>query len=660
MPPNGAVPDSESPTPTSNAPQYHTCIASIDAYVNILDLTLNKDSSQKGLVAREYDFTERLLQQLLNKLRVHRNASLAPISRLPPEVLNMIFAELVYSDSEIPHTTISASASNLYHLAERFVFADVCAGDYGFYPDPQGHHRCSLGWVRLTHVCARWRYILLDTPRYWADFVGTLPLPAAVKEFLRRSGNVLPVTARIVCMPDGNVTDWSSIAGPMIIAPWERATFESRIHRLSLLDLREPGFYPIDESFANLYFPNLEVLDIARALCGRELYPQRGAGIWNALRNLCVPKLHTIRLRNVAIPWFSNSLVCLSLQLCYNEQVSPLRLLELLAFSHTTLEFLELVYAIDGSSPGFDHADILELFLLRLKYLHIQDRDDQMASFLRLLRLPPTVKLRLGILISLALERAHCGPQLDGIFIASHTDSYGDIRIDMRMHDWILNSEDLWCKRLRMVEEEPKLHFVLDVFGTRPLKPENSLLSLCSFIDPSRFLFVSFDLPSWSAVGIMAATEQFPNTISMRIFNPLNVTYDDLGQHRVEENTRSNDGSKHGDHSEGEEETEIPFPYLPHGAHKDQTHPSCCLELLWIVQTEALAPLPFSVWCEDIADQLRTSSLLRSTGQCTPVKPLKALHIEVLGRLGDQPEYAEDVLRTQFEDLAYNIGWKLA
>ncbi|TFY58185.1 hypothetical protein EVG20_g8247 [Dentipellis fragilis] len=100
---------------------------------------------------------------LLCSLRTRYNA-VAPISRLPPEVLTTIFGILKKLDPP-PNTK----------------------------PDGPGYH---IGWLRLTHVCSQWRTVALHSPCLWTNVIFSLGSDWA-EESLRRS-RMTPIVFKFV------------------------------------------------------------------------------------------------------------------------------------------------------------------------------------------------------------------------------------------------------------------------------------------------------------------------------------------------------------------------------------------------------------------------------------------------------------------------------
>ena len=94
------------------------------------------------------------LEKTTRTLKLRRNA-LAPISRLPPETIAIIFSFLSFPREYL-----------------RFL-----AGDKQEY----------LAWLRVSHVCHRWREIALNQPRFWSRIDFTTLTSAGATEVLSRS-----------------------------------------------------------------------------------------------------------------------------------------------------------------------------------------------------------------------------------------------------------------------------------------------------------------------------------------------------------------------------------------------------------------------------------------------------------------------------------------
>ena len=94
------------------------------------------------------------LEKTARTLKLRRNA-LAPISRLPPETIAIIFSFLSLPSEYVRLLT----------------------------GDKQGN----LAWLRVSHVCHRWREIALDQPRFWSRIDFNTLTSAGATEVLSRS-----------------------------------------------------------------------------------------------------------------------------------------------------------------------------------------------------------------------------------------------------------------------------------------------------------------------------------------------------------------------------------------------------------------------------------------------------------------------------------------
>lgn len=94
------------------------------------------------------------MEKSARALKLRRNA-LAPISRLPPETIATIFSFL--------------------HPPRGY--AKILTGDEQY----------SLAWLRVAHVCHRWREIALNQPRFWSHIDFTALTVEGATEFLSRS-----------------------------------------------------------------------------------------------------------------------------------------------------------------------------------------------------------------------------------------------------------------------------------------------------------------------------------------------------------------------------------------------------------------------------------------------------------------------------------------
>ena len=94
------------------------------------------------------------LEKTTRTLKLRRNA-LAPISRLPPEIIAIIFSFLI-----LPREYLRLLPGTKHEV---------------------------LAWLRVSHVCHQWREIALNQPRFWSRIDFTTLTPDGAKEVLSRS-----------------------------------------------------------------------------------------------------------------------------------------------------------------------------------------------------------------------------------------------------------------------------------------------------------------------------------------------------------------------------------------------------------------------------------------------------------------------------------------
>jgi len=108
------------------------------------------------------------LAKTARALKLRRNA-LAPISRLPPEIIAIIFSFL-----SLPRE-----------------YVRLLTGD----------KQDNLAWLRVSHVCYRWREIALNQPRFWSRIDFTTLTSAGATEVLSRSKMApLELEANLSCV----------------------------------------------------------------------------------------------------------------------------------------------------------------------------------------------------------------------------------------------------------------------------------------------------------------------------------------------------------------------------------------------------------------------------------------------------------------------------
>ncbi|KAF8492751.1 hypothetical protein F5888DRAFT_1927417 [Russula emetica] len=189
------------------------------------------------------------LEESTRALKSRRNA-IAPISRLPPETLATIFAFL--------------SASAWYESAVH------------------------LEWIRVAHVCRRWREAALDHPRFWSHINFTKLTSAGMAEILARA-KMAPLHL------EADVSIWRTAK----VEAFERQ-LEAHISHTRHLSLSGS----LQTAFARLLSsaPTLESLSLSHKSLMYGLPP---ATIPDNLLNRTAPNLTSLELEKCDIGWKS-------------------------------------------------------------------------------------------------------------------------------------------------------------------------------------------------------------------------------------------------------------------------------------------------------------------------------------------------------------------
>lgn len=207
-----------------------------------------------------------VLKTMLRATHSRLNA-LMPVIRLPAELIAEVFA--ILADAEPPLIT---------------------------------HATRSLGWVRLSHVCQRWRAVCLAQPLLWARSVGTLP--RALSTFLERAGERVALHYHL---PEGWSKDGNNLPNdaPSLI---ELKTRSSRVNTLAWSADSEEEASLIVHTLYSYTFDALEglhvysrtetwnVSDPAFLLRANSLRTLQLDGF---LLNFSAPQLTSLALRNV-------------------------------------------------------------------------------------------------------------------------------------------------------------------------------------------------------------------------------------------------------------------------------------------------------------------------------------------------------------------------
>ncbi|KAI0056098.1 hypothetical protein BV25DRAFT_1832555 [Artomyces pyxidatus] len=135
---------------------------------------------------QSFDDEESSMRRAMQSLRTRRNA-LIPISRLPPEILTRIFT--INAAADIPGIRDKTKT------------------------------RPRLGWITVTHVCRRWREMVLDLPILWAQLA--LPLGDKWAEEMVARAKSVPLV--FDCLVDGGMYRLTTQARNLIVKLAPRA-----------------------------------------------------------------------------------------------------------------------------------------------------------------------------------------------------------------------------------------------------------------------------------------------------------------------------------------------------------------------------------------------------------------------------------------------------
>ena len=207
------------------------------------------------------------LERTTRTLKLRRNA-LAPISRLPPETIAIIFSFL-----SLPRE-----------------YLRLLTGD----------KQDILAWLRVSHVCHRWREVALNQPRFWSRIDFTTLTSAGATEVLSRS-KMAPLELEL------NLSNGAHWAGDRVDAfGGQLSSHVSHISRLNITaDFAD--LQAIIEQLAS----SAPVLDWLSLIVNDECHLRRRMGIPSnaiippALFDGAAPRLSRLQLDHCDISWTS-------------------------------------------------------------------------------------------------------------------------------------------------------------------------------------------------------------------------------------------------------------------------------------------------------------------------------------------------------------------
>jgi hypothetical protein len=236
------------------------------------------DEDSPDRLRRAIDDELESLEKTTRTLKLRRNA-LAPISRLPPETIAIIFSFL-----SLPRE-----------------YVRLLTGD----------KQDVRSWLRVSHVCHRWREIALNQPRFWSRIDFTTLTSAGATEVLSRSKMApLELEANLSCAHWGG--DRVGAFGKQLSSP------VSHISRLNVT----ADFADLQMIIEQLASP-APVLEWLSLIVDDQCHLRRMGIPSNAVipRNLCdgtAPRLSRLQLDHCDISWTSplfKSLRILELQM---------------------------------------------------------------------------------------------------------------------------------------------------------------------------------------------------------------------------------------------------------------------------------------------------------------------------------------------------------
>ncbi|VDB85099.1 unnamed protein product [Peniophora sp. CBMAI 1063] len=589
----------------SDVPRPNPWITLAESRITALDKLVAsrfRSTSDRHRFVRDFQDEQRVLELVLLDLRSRHNAFCSDISAVPDDVLAIIFEYIARAD--VPRAPIDREGRDtLLARAKEGIDRELQFPEWK--PVLEGG---SLGWIGLSHVCRRWRQVLLGQPRLWGECVGILPL--GLEEMLRRAGGFQPITLHKVCSTiHRRHTDlWETVLrSPTLPSPTPGSNQmhplldASRVRAIHIAELRQdedplPFAFPWPEGLVPFDFPALEILDVMARGAKEDIQPFEA---WSrGLRSVHAPQLHTVKFVNYFIPWRSSCLVNLSIRSVSLEHtsiyMSSSLFLETLRQARHTLKTLELECCLPIDLSDAPDDEIIDF--TRLRELKVSSH--ALHSFLTRVTFPRSTRLSLELpgfnvtilrgfstLFRMASERIDGVSSLNALVLRDSPSMRGTtLSIDLydsaqSIISSTLNAGATHTHTDPFASSTPRLTLGIRFPAYQyPEQPERVFHGLREYLDFARFPALSLRLcaDEWTGDARRAAVAMFPRLSLLHVVNPLVST-----------------------HAAAE------FPYILPVDGQQEDEERKALDTLWLVQRDAKLGTSYHSWCDALARQLR-------------------------------------------------------
>ncbi|VDB87404.1 unnamed protein product [Peniophora sp. CBMAI 1063] len=633
----------------SAVPRPDPLISAYEARMASLTQEIEKHT---GSVAGIFDRTESILELLLRDIRSKRNATLPYISRLPPELMSIIFT--IIAAENPPHQPADSDARDTFRNRMMPAQRDDSSWDQAILAE--AFEPGSLGWIKLAHVCQSWRNMIHGMASLWAGVLGRLPM--ADEEALERAGDRASLSLTTVDAP-------FCLETPRILRTLATGYKYERLRSLRLIQISgilvsgEPELIRVPSASRTLNWTTLEILEV--------LYFQQlgGSRDFTPLEPILAPSLRIARFIGYVLPFRSISLVELSIKRGNGLplMITAEALFEILQAASSTLEVLEIHNALSYNFHEEAHAVVEPVNLPQLKILRFMDIQERChIIFLGLLILPPTIHLDSDVLIGMGDETIRMSseevlkPLISAISASGHTnecsylvispDSYpeaicfGIYPTILDVHSESTNSDPFRVRteaklKLRIANESSYMGSLAMTFA-----------ETARWLVPTRFVALSFStFDNWSHNDISEAMSQFTSLRMLQVFDPLQY---------CNPSRYPNPGA---------------FPFLSAQLSSPSLQPGIeakasddieghVLDLLSLVQTEHPKTIDCVAWCSVLVRRLKCvfsdrHSAYYAAGSAKPIRVLRVNYPSVASNNDND----ERVARTIFADIAATVEW---